>query len=492
MLNTPSIFKNYVLSFQRWVKMMEKYILLICIFLPLIGAFILPFVGKLNEKLRNWMALAFIAATFICSTLFLPDLLAGSDYSLHFELPLGLSFGFYADALAVFMAMTASLVASVIVIYSFGYMKEYENQNEYYMMVCLFIGAMMGLVFSTNLIFIYTFWEISAICCWRLIGFYREEITIRRANKAFLITVAGALVMLIGFMGIYSETGTFDLAAMKGVHIPSWTVVLVLFGVLSKSATFPLHSWLPDAGVAPSPVTSLLHAAVLVKIGVYVYARMFVLNLDIDKVFTVAVPTIAAVSALVSAGAAMRANDIKRVVAYSTISQLAFILLGLSSGSEIGVVGGMLYILMHSVAKGGLFLCAGIVEHNLHTKDITKMGGLYKTMPLTAIAFLFCAFSIMGIPPFGGFFAKYLVISGIVSTGNVLLGAVFIIGAVMTVLYLTRLFVKVFLGQQTFPSAREGTPLMVVSVVVLAVLSAALGIFINIPSGLASLIGRGM
>jgi formate hydrogenlyase subunit 3/multisubunit Na+/H+ antiporter MnhD subunit len=154
------------------------------------------------------------------------------------------------------------------------------------------------------------------------------------------------------------------------------------------------------------------------------------------------------------------------------------------------VVGGMLYILMHSAAKGGLFLCAGIVEHNVHTKDITKMGGLYKTMPWTAGAFIFCAFSVMGIPPFGGFFAKYLVIGGIVEAGNITLGIVFIIGAVMTVMYLIRLFVKVFLGPQTFPDVKENTPLMVTSVVILAVLSLALGIFISIPSALADIIGR--
>jgi NADH:ubiquinone oxidoreductase subunit 5 (subunit L)/multisubunit Na+/H+ antiporter MnhA subunit len=278
---------------------------------------------------------------------------------------------------------------------------------------------------------------------------------------------------------------------MKGTHIPVWMVVLILFGILSKSATFPLHNWLPDAGVAPSPVTSLLHAAVLVKIGVYMYARLFVINLNVDTVFTVAVPVIAAVSALVSAGVALSSNDIKRIIAYSTISQLAFILLGLSSGSKIGVLGAMLYILMHSVAKGGLFLCAGIVEHNLHTKDITKMGGLYKQMPVTAFAFAFCAFSVMGIPPFGGFFAKYLVINGIVSAGSVALAAVFIIGAIMTILYLLRLFVKVFLGQ-TVSEVREGTPLMVGSVLLLALLSAALGIFINMPSGFASLIGGGI
>lgn len=469
---------------------MEGYILIICISVPLLGAFLLPILAKINTKFRNISALAFIAIAFICAALALPGLLAGKPLSLHYGLPLGLSFGFYADALAVFMAMTASLVASVIVLYSFGYIKEYGNQNEYYMMVCLFIGAMMGLVFSTSLIFIYIFWEISAVCCWRLIGFYREDIAVSRANKAFIMTVAGAFVMLTGFIGIYGQTGTFDLAAMTGTHIPGWAVVLILFGILSKSATFPLHSWLPDAGVAPSPVTALLHAAVLVKIGVYVYARLFIMSFDIDSAFTAAVPVIAAVSALVSAGAALRANDIKRVLAYSTVSQLAFILLGLSCGNEIGAVGGMLYILAHSTAKGGLFLCAGIVEHNVHTKDIEKMGGLYKTMPLTALAFLLCAFSIMGIPPFGGFFAKYLVINGIISAGNAPLGIVFIIGAVMTVMYLTRLFVKVFLGQQAFPGIKEGTPLMVVSVMILAAITLMLGIFIKAPAGLAALMGE--
>jgi len=469
---------------------MEQIFLLLSIFIPLAGACFLPLLGKIGPKLRNGAALAFVAAAFACAALTLPGLLSGSPVSLHADLPLGMSFGFYADALAVFMAMTSSAVAFIIVLYSFGYIKHDENQNEYYFMVTLFIGAMMGLVFSTNLIFIYIFWEIAAICCWRLIGFYRGETEIRSANKAFLITVGGALVMLIGFVGIYGQTGTFDLAAMKGVSVPSWAVVLILFGILSKSATFPLHSWLPDAGVAPSPVTSLLHAAVLVKIGVYAYARLFVVTFDIDKAFTVAVPVIAAVSALISAGVAMRENNIKRVIAYSTISQLAFILAGLSAGNETGLIGGMLYILMHSVAKGGLFLCAGIVEHTTHTKDITKMGGLYKRMPLTALAFLFCAFSVMGIPPFGGFFAKYLVIGGIVSSGNIALAIAFILGAVMTVMYLMRLFFKVFLGPQTFPEVKEGSPVMVTSVVILASLSLLLGIFIGIPSGLAALIGR--
>jgi len=347
---------------------------------------------------------------------------------------------------------------------------------------------MMGLVYSTNLIFIYMFWEISAICCWRLIGFYRTEQVVLRANKAFLITVGGALLMLVGFIAIYIQTGTFDLLELQGRGLDGWILILILFGILSKSATLPLHSWLPDAGVAPSPVTSLLHAAVLVKIGVYVFARLFLLNFQLEVAWQTTIPIIAAVSALVSAGAAIVENDIKRVIAYSTISQLAFILLGLSCGNMIGAAGGLMYILMHSLAKAGLFLCAGIVEHSTHTKDIREMGGLAQRLPITAVAFALCAFSVAGIPPFGGFFAKYLVIAGAYETGYSWLAGVFIIGAVMTVIYLMRVFVKVFFGELTHPDLKEGSWEMIVAVALLGILSLVIGIFINVPSGLINLI----
>jgi NADH:ubiquinone oxidoreductase subunit 5 (subunit L)/multisubunit Na+/H+ antiporter MnhA subunit len=465
-------------------------ILPICVLVPLCGSFILPLIGRKSEKARNICALLFVAVSFISAVALLTGVLAGQETALRIALPMGLSFGLKADALAVFMALTSSGVACVIVIYSYGYMKEYDNLNEYYMDVVLFIGAMMGLVFSTNLIAIYMFWEISTVCCWRLIGFYRDDDVIKKAEKAYLITVGGALIMLVGFIGIYSMTGTFELDQIIGTKLPNWIVITILFGILSKSATFPLHSWLPDAGVAPSPVTSLLHAAVLVKIGVYIYARLFCITFTTSEVFTFAVPVVAAVSALISAGAALRATDIKRIIAYSTISQLGFILLGMSAGNEIGLEGGLLYILAHSIGKGGLFLCAGIVEHNLHTKDITKMGGLIKNMPVTAAAFLLCAASIMGIPPFGGFFAKYLVIDGIMSNGNIALGIVFIIGAVMTIMYLMRLFVKVFLGKSVCGDVKEGTASMTYSVLFLGILSLLMGLLISLPSALASMAVR--
>ncbi|MCL2479327.1 MAG: NADH-quinone oxidoreductase subunit L [Treponema sp.] len=456
--------------------------LAVCV--PVIGAFLLPFVAKASEKLRNVLALLFVFTSFVCSALLLRPALTGHPVYVIIPLPLGFSFGFLADGLAVFMAMISSFVGSIIVFYSFTYINHYQHRSEYYLMVVLFLGAMMGLVYSTNLIFLYTFWEISAICCWRLIGFYRDKEFVYRANKAFLVTVFGALVMLLGFLLIYQQTGTFDMRQLKGMHIPDSAVILILIGMLSKSATLPLHTWLPDAGVAPSPVTSLLHAAVLVKIGVYAYARLFLVTFAVNDVWHTVVPVIAAISSLVSAGAAIRENDIKRIIAYSTVSQIGFIFLGLSVGSVMGAVGGLLYIMMHSLAKGGLFLCAGVVEHNAGTKDIRKLGGLWKTMPVTAVSFLLCAFSIMGLPPFGGFFSKYMVIGGAVAAGKPWIAVVFAAGAVLTFIYLLRVFALVFLGEMK-TKANEGSRSMVVSVAGLAALSLAAGLLIYFPSAFA-------
>ncbi|MFA5101008.1 MAG: proton-conducting transporter membrane subunit, partial [Candidatus Omnitrophota bacterium] len=331
--------------------------------------------------------------------------------------------------------------------------------------------------------------EITAIASWRLIGFFRSPKDVAKANKAFLMTMLGAVLMLLGFILVYQQTGSFDLAVIKErakiVAIPGIAVALILAGIFSKSATLPFSSWLPDAGVAPSPVTALLHAAVLVKIGVYVYARLFVATFAIGSFFQHAVPWIAGASALIAACAALIDTDFKRIVAYSTISQIGFIFLGLSTGNTVGIVGGLLYILMHGLAKAGLFLCAGIVEQNTKTKDITKLGGLIKTMPLTAMGFLLCAFSVMGIPPFGGFFSKYLVFSGSLSADSLAVNVTFLIGAFLTILYLLRLFNMVFLGEIKV-EAGENTRMMTGSVLALGALSLVAGVFVYYPLAYAT------
>ncbi len=469
--------------------MNPKIILLAAVFVPITGSFFLPVIGRLSERIRNFCALGLVLTSLIASCTLIPSVLSGNTTTFTLNLPLGFNLILTADCLAVFMAITSSLIGAIIVLYSFDYISHYDNRNEYYFMVALFLGSMMGIVFSGNLIFLYIFWEITALASWRLIGFFREKRYVMKADKAFLVTVSGALAMLIGFIIIFSQTGSFDLAVIRqglqGRALPNIAVLLILFGILSKSATLPFHTWLPDAGVAPSPVTALLHAAILVKIGVYVFARLFIATFTVSAIWHTVIPVIAAVSALVSAGAALVETDMKRIIAYSTVSQIAFIFLGFAVGNEVGIAGALLYILMHGLAKGGLFLCAGIVEQNTHTKDITKMGGLITTMPVTAISFLACAFSVMGIPPFGGFFSKYLVFSGAVTADHMWITITFLFGAVLTILYLFRIFNHIFLyanDSQTL-DAKEGSRVMVASVAILAVLSLACGIYIQYPAG---------
>ena len=469
--------------------MKNELLLALAVFTPTIGAFGLPLLGSVSLRFRNVVAFCLVFVSLVCSLALVRSAAAGHPATFSVALPFGLNFILLADGLAVFTAIVSSLVSAIIVFYSTSYISHYDHQDEYYLMVVLFLGGMMGLVFSRNLIWLYVFWEITAITSWRLIGFFREKAHVVRADKAFLVTVFGALAMLLGFIALYAQTGSFDLAVIKQTlnGKPLTTVVgaLILLGILSKSATLPFHTWLPDAGVAPSPVTALLHAAVLVKIGVYVFARLFIVTFAMNEFCHTALLVVAALSALVSAGAALIETDLKRIIAYSTVSQIAFIFLGFAVGNEVGIAGALLFILMHGLAKGGLFLCAGIVEQNTGTKDIRQLGGLIRTMPVTAVSFLFCAFSVMGIPPFGGFFSKYMVISGAVQGAPLWIALAFLAASFMTILYLLRLFNMIFLGEPKSAPVNEGSPIMVSSVALLAALSLVAGIFINAPSGFA-------
>ncbi len=461
-------------------------IVLSTVLVPIVGSFTIPLATFISRRFRSVWAILISAVTTVLPLTLIPFALKGGELVVRKNLVLGLDFVLVIDPLAIFMAGVSSFVGWLIVIYSIGYIHNDENQNEYYLMVLLFIGSMMGLVFSGNLIFIYLFWEIIAISCWRLIGFYRLRDYVIKADKAFLVTFFGAVVMLLGFIQIYGLTNTFDITLMRGTLIPGSAVLLILFGMFSKSATVPLHTWLPDAGVAPTTVTALLHAAVLVKIGVYAYARLFLYTYRLPDEWLQIIPILVMISSLVSAGAALVENDIKRILAYSTISQIGYIFLGFSMANASGIAGSLLFILMHGLGKAGLFLCAGIVIHATHKKDIREMGGLIKTMPVTAVAFLACAFSVIGVPPFGGFFAKFLVIMGTIQAGQIWVAGLALFTAVLTLLYLLKVFSVVFLGELKNP-APEKTKSMVYVVAILAVLSLAAGILVSFPMKLANI-----
>lgn len=465
--------------------MSYEIIALLTIFIPIIGSFTIPSAGLVSKRLRSIWSVALAAVTAFLPLLLIKFGLSGTELVFRRSLALGFDFVLIIDPLSIFMSIVSSFIGLLIVIYSLGYISHEENQNEYYLLVILFIGSMMGLVYSGNLIFMYLFWEIIAICCWRLIGFYRVKEYVIKADKAFLVTFGGAVVMLLGFIQVYQLYGTFDLTHLRGMLIPGSAVLMILFGMFSKSATVPLHTWLPDAGVAPTTVTALLHAAVLVKIGVYAYARLFCYGFQIPLGWAHSLPIIVAVSSLIAAGAATIENDLKRILAYSTVSQIGYIFLGFTAMNPVGIAGSLLFILMHGLAKAGLFLCAGIVLHNTHERDIRNMGGLIQTMPVTAITFLFCAFSVIGIPPFGGFFSKFMVIMGTVQARQIWVAALALFTAVLTTFYLLKTFNAVFLGEGK-NLAPERTRSMLLVVVILTVLSLAAGVFVSYPMRLVN------
>lgn len=463
-----------------------NFFTLLTIFVPIIGSFTVPVISFFSKRLSTYWACTIAFFTALSPFFLIPYVISGVQFVFGKHLYGGINWTLSVDALSVFVSIVSSLISAFIVLYSLHYIKETDNQTEYYFMVLLFIGSMMGLVYSANLIFLYVFWEIAAICSWRLIGFYRVREFVIKADKAFLMTFLGAVLMLIGFLQIYHTTHTFDITKMKGTGIPISAFLLILAGMLSKSATFPLHSWLPDAGVAPSTVTALLHAAVLVKIGVYVAARLFCDTFVLPHISYPLIAIIAVFSSLIAAGAAAVDYDMKRILAYSTISQIGYIFIGFAVMNPLGFAGATFYILAHGFSKAGLFLCAGIIEHNTHTKDIRKLGGLIKTMPLTAVAFLMCAFATIGLPPFSGFFAKFMVIMGAVKAGETGLAALALFIALLTMFYLFRMFHAIFLGNPNHEAnlpvvVKERTPLMVSTVIAFSFFALLTGVFVRYP-----------
>jgi len=452
----------------------------ITIFLPILGAFV---VRAFFARLKSRAAAVILGLTFLSSLSVAGGVLGHKNLSCAAFITNWLSFSFFADGLGAFMAIVSSFVAFLISLYSLQYLEHYEGREEFFFWMLLFVGGMMGLVFSANIMLLFCFWEITSVCSWRLIGFYASEKDLKAADKAFLITFFGASIMLAGIILILLNYGTLEMKYLQGAFLPAGIAFLLLAGIISKSAQLPLQTWLPDAGVAPTPVTALLHAAVLVKIGVFVFARFFGLTFTVEPVFLNSAIAISVVTIIVAGASALAESNIKRILAYSTISQLGYILLALALNSDVSFKVALVYILAHSLAKAGLFLCAGIIEHKTGTKEIEELGGLLKFMPYTAAAYLLCAFSIIGIPPFLGFWPKMMTVLLAVESGHIAAGCAAIIGALFTLFYLMRLFSKVFLGELKREAREEKHSLMVWVVLAFGALSLFLGLFFRLPFG---------
>ena len=385
-----------------------------------------------------------------------PDTL---DYSNSFEwISIGsytIEIGYEVTNLTVMMLVVVSLVSFLVNVYSAGYMKNDERMSVFYGYMSLFAFSMFGLVLSDNMLSMYIFWELVGVCSFLLVGFWYTKPAARAAaKKAFIVTRIGdagllaAVLLLFWYMPDHAMDFTMIQSVFQGQAgsitsgITTAIALLIFLGAMGKSGQFPLHVWLPDAMEGPTPISALIHAATMVAAGVFLVARTF----DIFEASAAAMHTVAYVggfTALFAATIALAQNDLKRILAYSTISQLGYMMMALGLGS---LTGGIFHLFTHAFFKALLFLGAGSSIHAVHTQDVREMGGLASRMRITAWTFAIGALALVGIPPLAGFWSKDAIL-GIAFDENKLLFAVGLAAAFCTALYLARLFILVFLGQ---------------------------------------------
>jgi len=396
--------------------------------IPLFGSLLMPVLAKINRKLRDWTAFLLVSVSFFFAFSMLPDVYNGFSKDILVEwVPFfNISFGVLVDPLSVFMASLVSFIGTLVLLYSVGYMAEEEDLTRYYFFMLLFIGSMIGLVMADNFVQLYIFWEVVGLCSYVLIGFwYKKPEAVRAGMKAFIVTRAGDLCLLIGILVLYLNTGEFNFLALKnqitmglvGASLITTTILLFFGGAVGKSAQVPLFVWLPDAMEGPTTVSALIHAATMVKAGVYLVARIFTLFSSTSE-YLLVVAVVGAVTAFMAATMALATFDIKRVLAYSTISQLGYMFLALGLGGSKGFFASQFHLMSHAFFKALLFLCAGAVIHNLGTRNMREMGGLRKHMPITFVTFLIGALSLSAIPPFNGFWSKDMILGTAYSHGG--------------------------------------------------------------------------
>jgi len=453
--------------------------------IPLFSSVILLLFGKQLRESAAYIGILAVLVSLICSVMVLVERIDAPTYKYETSwLVIGdvnITAGFEVTALNTLMLVMVSLVSCLVHIYSKGYMEGEKRFSVYYTYLGFFTFAMLGLVLAPNLLQLYFFWELVGLGSFLLIGFYfyKEEAK-EAAKKAFIMTRIGDLGLLIAIILLFWKTGSFDYQDIfssigaGGVSGGMLTLIaLLLFaGAVGKSGQFPLHSWLPDAMEGPTPVSALIHAATMVAAGVYLVAVMFpVFAASPTALQTVAV--MGGFTAIFAATIALVQKDIKRILAYSTISQLGYMMLALGTS---GYTAGIFHLLTHAFFKALLFLAAGSVIHAIHTQDIYKMGGLWKKMRITGPLFLIGALSISGVPLLSGFFSKDEILVSAWVNGNYLLFWVAMITAFLTAFYIFRLFFLIFAGKPKTEVVIKESPLsMVLPMSVLGILAIVTG-----------------
>ncbi|HEY3288748.1 MAG TPA: NADH-quinone oxidoreductase subunit L [Anaerolineae bacterium] len=443
--------------------------------LPWLGALCVWLVRGRSERLQHFLAIGFAVLAGLAALALLP----GAAAPAIIRIPTGAfgfgDFTFNPDGLGVFLATVATVVGGVAVIFSVDYMHGDKQLGRYYSLVLLFIGAMAGLALTGSILLLFIFWEITALCSYALISFYNDDPkAVAGGIKALIITQVGGIGLLAGGLLVFAYLGSYDISTLleKASTLPPGVLNVLAFGFLiaaaAKSAQFPFQTWLPDAMEAPTPVSALIHAATMVNAGVYLLARFYPAFAPVPG-WTMAVMVVGMVSALLTAVMALIATDLKRVLAYSTVSQLGYMVYAIGAG---GILASQFHLLSHAVFKALLFLGAGAVIHSIGTRDMRQMGGLGKRMPLIRATFIIGALALAGIPILNGFWSKEMVLEAGLANGPAWIWVLMLIGAGLTALYTFRMVWLVFFGQargEASQHAHDAAPAMRVALVVLAI-----------------------
>ncbi len=462
--------------------------------LPFVSFPLTVFFGKRLPGKGAWIGILAVGAGLVMSLAVLWHFVSGGgpfESSVHWFSSGAFDFeaGQYIDGLTAVMLVVVTLVSLCVQVYSIGYMHGDRRYTWFFAVLSLFTGSMLNLVLANNLFQLLVSWELVGICSYLLIGhWWEEKENSDAAIKAFITTKIGDVPFLIGIFGLAIAAGTTNIQEITHqAHIGAISTAaltagaLLLFGgAIGKSAQFPLHVWLPDAMAGPTPVSALIHAATMVAAGVYLVGRMFL-------VFEYATPAalnfVATIACITMIGAALLAvvqDDIKKVLAYSTISQLAYMMAGLSLGPA-GYTPGLFHLFTHAFFKALLFLGAGSVIHAVKTNNMSQMGGLRKTMPTTFWTFIVGSAALMGIPPLAGFWSKDDIITAAWRSGHTLVWACALVTAVLTAFYMTRALLLTFFGEYRGEAHPHESPrVMTWPLAVLAGLSAVVG-FLGAP-----------
>ncbi len=417
--------------------------------LPWLGALLVCLPGDKRPRLQNAIAVVFAVVSGLAALLMLPHITGETVVRLDAGGIFGV-FSFVPDGLGVFLAIVATVIGSLAVIFSVDYMRGAAQLGRYYMWVLLFIGSMTGLVLTSSMLLLFFFWEMVAVCSFALISFDNDDPkAVAGGMKALIMTQVGGIGLLAGALIAHSYLGTYDIGEFMAYAgaIPRTALSIMAFGFLlgaaAKSAQVPFHTWLPGAMEAPTPISALIHAATMVNAGVYLLARFYPVFVNVPG-WSTTVVVISALSALLGACMALVADDLKRVLAYSTISQLGYMVYAIGVG---GIYASQFHLLSHAVFKALLFLAAGAVIHAVGTRDMREMGGLGPKMPIVRGVFITGALALAGLPVLNGFWSKELVLEAGLHTGPYWAYIAMLVGAGLTALYTFRMVTMVFYGE---------------------------------------------